>query len=471
MTVGLNRLRLTSNERPWARVAPAFDGAGRYQPVSYWQETVTIEPREPLDRSIDVDVLIVGGGFSGLSTARELRRQAPNARIAVIERSAVGHGASGRNGGFAMPLIGWDLTDAVRQLGFETARSAYEMMYRAVAHLKKTIADDRLAADLEETGYLLLATGGPRSRRVREEVDLAHAMNFDHALLEGESLRAHVRSPLFSVGAFDPHPFVLNPAKLVRSLGQRALEEGIELYERTPLVELSVGDHILAKTPHGNVRARAAVLCLNGYGASVGFLPHRILPVHTFIILTEPLTDRQIEQIGWSRRTSLETARHFIHYYRLTKDNRILFGGEDADLFFAGRHADRHPSIEAALERRFRQFFPELAQARFTHRWGGVLGVTLDMFPTFGVGGPSKNVFFACGYSGHGVALSNYAGTLLAPAILERLSLPSAGEGFERTTPFFWNRLPTPVPPEPFRWLGMQCYRLVLKAHDAWQKA
>jgi glycine/D-amino acid oxidase-like deaminating enzyme len=221
-------------------------------------------------------------------------------------------------------------------------------------------------------------------------------------------------------------------------------------------------------TPAGEVRARAAVLAVNGYSASLGFMADRIVPVHTFIVLTEPLNDRQLAAIGWRRRTSLETMRNFIHYFRLTADNRIAFGGEDAKLFWGGSYRDADRPTFRRLEARFREFFPSLAGVRFTHAWGGVLGVTLDMFPTFGVGGRRANIFHAAGYSGHGVALSNYAGAILAPRILCRLGARVPCEG--PVQPFFYGRLPTWLPPEPLRWLGLQAYRLALRLSDWWME-
>jgi len=195
-------------------------------------------------------------------------------------------------------------------------------------------------------------------------------------------------------------------------------------------------------------------------------MAERIIPVHTYIVLTEPLTDAQLDAIGWRRRrTSLETTRNFIHYFRLTADNRIAFGGEDAKLFWGGGYRDVDLPTFAKLESRFVEFFPSLSQVRFTHRWGGVLGVTLDMFPTFGVGGDQGNLFYAAGYSGHGVSLSNYAGRILAPQILARLgkSTPAAG-----LLPFFCGRLPTWLPPDPLRYMGLQVYRACLRAQDRW---
>lgn len=462
-------MRLVLDDRPFATTAPPVTAGGAYQPVSFWQETIQVEPGAPLAERTNCDVAIVGGGFSGLSTAYELKRARPDLDIVLLERAVVGHGASGRNGGFAMPLIGWDLTDAVKKLGRDGGQRAYRLMYEAVKHLQRVVDEEQIACDLEATGYLLISTAPKRDAHIRHEADLGRALGFDHELLEGDALAEHIQSDSFRIGVYDPHPVILNPAKLARGLKQAVERLGVRVYEQTPITELSDGESVTINTPRGGVTAKTAVLALNGYGASLGFMADRIAPVHTYISLTEPLTDAQLETIGWAkRRTSLETARNFIHYFRLTADNRIAFGGEDAQLFAGGSYQDHYAPCFALLEARLREFFPSLVDVRFTHRWGGVLGVTLDMFPTFGVGGERKNVFHAAGYSGHGVALSNYAGRILAPKILCRLDGNLRCESAD--DPFFFNRLPWWMPGGAARYYGLQIYRAALRAHDWWME-
>jgi glycine/D-amino acid oxidase-like deaminating enzyme len=459
-------MHLKLNRTPFATTSATVDQAGRYQPVSYWHETVHIVPGEPLREKIDCDVAIVGGGFTALSTACELKQADPSLQVVLLEQAVIGHGASGRNGGFAMPLIGWDLSDAVSKLGESGAQQAYRLMYQAVAHLKQLVARWQIDCDLEATGYLLLSNSPARDAHIQREAELGQRLGFDHRLLTREETREHIVSESFRIGVYDPQPVILNPAKLVRRLKDVAERLGVRIFEQTPLIELVDGEPLQLTTPAGEVWARCAVLAVNGYSAALGFMPSRIVPVHTFIILTEPLTDAQLESIGWHlRRTSLETTRNFIHYFRLTVDNRIAFGGEDATLYFRGGYRDSDPQVFSRLEARFREYFPSLRTVRFTHRWGGVLGVTLDMFPTMGVGGQRRSIFHAAGYSGHGVALSNYAGKILTPSVLQHL------RGDYRKLaecPFFWNRQPTWLPGEPLRYAGLQVYRAALRLHDWW---
>ncbi|MCZ7684026.1 MAG: FAD-binding oxidoreductase [Sandaracinaceae bacterium] len=357
----------------------------------------------------------------------------------------IGHGASGRNGGFVMPLLGWNLAYTARKLGRERTTAAYRAMYAAIDACLAMVRDDGIDCDLEETGYLLLSCSAARRRHVEEEAALGCELGFGYELLEGDALREHVKSRAFLTGCWDPHTAILNPAKLARGMKRSVERLGARVYEQTQLLELSGGDPVVLRTPRATVRARTAVLAVNGYGAALGLMPSRVLPVHTFIVLTEPVSRESLEEIGWAeRRTSLETSRNFIHYFRLTSDDRILFGGEDATLYWGSRHLDEDARVFARLEARFREYFPELARVRISHRWGGVLGVTLDMFPTFGAEG---NVLFGGGYSGHGVSLGASAGRILAPEILARLGRDGGSSAAAAPLPF--GRRPPPLPPDP----------------------
>ncbi len=463
-------MNLQLDERPFRAVNPAGTNDNAYRAVSYWQETVSVTLGAALREHVACDVAVIGGGYTGLSTALALKSAAPSLDVVLLEHSVVGHGASGRNGGFSMPLIGWDLTDAASKLGEEGAQKAYRHMYDAVEHLRRTIKERAIDCDMEETGYLLLATCKGRLGRVRHEVELGKRLGFDLEYLAGGALREHIASESFLAGAYDPHPFIVNPAKLARGLKGVVEKTGVRVFEQTPVTRLEDGKPVRITTAEGAVSARAVVLAMNGYGGAMGFMEPRILPVHTYIVMTEPLSQGDLESTGWhKRRTSLETARNLIHYFRLTIDNRIVFGGEDADLYYGGVYRDSNDGMFAALERRFREYFPSLRHVRISHRWGGVLGVTLDMFPTFGAGGEHGTIFHAAGYSGHGVSLSNYAGTLLAPGVLDALGVKHDLPAIK--PPFFFGRKPFPLPPDPVRYLGMQVYRYALKGQDAWQGA
>lgn len=461
-------MRITYQEKPFETAQDGVSG-GAFDPVGYWHETVDIEPTEPLTDDLDCDVVIVGGGFTGLSTAYQLGRLAPELDVVLLERDVVGFGASGRNGGFAMPLLGRDLVHLVDEVGHDEARRACATMYDAVAHLRHLIDDSDLDCEKEETGYIILNTSDRREEHTRRDYELAQQMGYERQWLESDDLDEHIDSQAFQSGCYDPESFVVNPAKLARERKRLAEAVGVSVFEQSPAVELETERGVQVETPEGSVSADAAVLAVNGYAEALDFRTDRFVPVHTFITLTEPLSDERLADAGWNeRRTSLETSRNLIHYFRLTEDNRILFGGEDIQLYYGGQFHDEDAGIAGDLRTRFREFFPSLDDVEFTHSWGGVLAVTLDMFPEFGVADDDGRVFYAGGYCGHGVALGNYSGKILAPKVAKSVGVGGEADGAD---PFFVDRTATWVPPEPLRYVSLQLYRRWLKLDDSWKGA
>ncbi|HNT89795.1 MAG TPA: FAD-dependent oxidoreductase [Candidatus Hydrogenedentes bacterium] len=242
---------------PARTAAVPFDAEGRYRSVSYWHETVDMTPGPALEGDIDCDVAVIGGGYTGLSVAYNLKRLAPDLDIVLLEKAVVGHGASGRNGGFAMPLTGWDLLYTVRKLGEAAGGAVYCVMYDAVSHVKKLVADHGIACDLEATGYALINTCAARERRARKEYACAHRLGFDHVWLDKAALEEYIRCPRFRSGVFDPHPCVINPAKLARGMKGVVERAGVRVFERTPLEALTAGPRVELCTPKGRVRAPA----------------------------------------------------------------------------------------------------------------------------------------------------------------------------------------------------------------------
>lgn len=450
------------HRKDFEAVGPSVGDQG-YMPVSFWQETVSVSPNRPLEDSLSCDVVILGGGYTGLSTAYELKRSRPDLDVVILEKEVVGHGASGRNGGFVMPLLGWNLAHCINKLGRAKAREAYQTMYAAVDHTVDIIRREAIDCDLEETGYLLLATSTRGEKHVAEEAALGDALGFGYRHLRGDELAEHVIGDGFRSGCFDPHTAIVNPAKLARGLKERVEALGVQIYEQSAAESVSSEGGVLVTTASGSVRARAGLLALNGYGPSMGFMRTKVVNAHTFIVLTEPLSDAQLRSIGWgNKRTSLETSRNFIHYLRLTADNRIAFGGNDATVYWSCRFEDRDEKIFAGLEKAFRSFFPGLADVSITHRWGGPIGITLDMFPSFGEVPRYKGLFHAGAYCGHGVSLANYAGRIMAPAILESLGLDNT----PTSAPVRFGRAPFYVGHGPIRFVGMHAYRAALHAAD-----
>ena len=233
---------------------------------------------------------------------------------------------------------------------------------------------------------------------LQREAALAGRLGFDHRWIEGDELHGHIHSDSFRGGVFDPHPLILNPARLARGLKSAVERLGVRVYEQTPLEELCDGEPLRVRTSRGSVRARVAVLAANGYSGALGFMPQRIIPAHTYIVLTEPMSDAQLDSIGWrQRRTSLETARNLIHYFRLTADNRVAFGGEDAKLFVA-RRVPGHGSADVRATRGpLSRVFSAAGRGAVHSRLGRRVGRDVDMFPTFVRGAITRASFTPAG--------------------------------------------------------------------------
>lgn len=434
---------------------------------SYWLETAgAFEKRPTWAGSGRVDVAVVGGGFTGLSAAFHIKERQPQLRVVVLEAGTIAGGASGRNAGFSMTLFGLELGVTVFRYGKDRAKQADDYMVRAVKYTRELVERLSIDCDYEEHGMMTVATNPNQASRLYKQFTLSQAMGKETTWLDGNEARELVDSPTYIGAWYDPLCALLHPAKLARGMTRAALDVGVEIYEGSPVVRLHPGGRtgspsgaVSLTLPGGTVRADKVVLATNAFSAALPQLRRVQVPMHTYIVLTEPLTDSQIQSIGWRRRIGVEDGRNFIHYYRLTPDNRLLMGGHDA-LYYYGNRTDRdhHPHIARRLQQTIFETFPELTGIRFSHHWGGPISVSLDMAPVIGrLGG---NVFYSVGCMGHGVSLTQLNGRTLSDLVLDTPS--------ELTQAFFVGRRVTPLPPEPIRFTVVQAIRGAMRLQDAW---
>ena len=412
-----------------------------FREKSFWLSTRDYRPGQPLAGDIDVDVAIVGGGFTGLSSAYHLKQAEPNLRIAILESEVIGFGASGRNGGFNMTLFGLTLGITAVRFGKRKAREAHLYMEKAVDLLRDLVSELDLDCDYEHPGFLRVATSEKYKARIQEEIELAHRLGITGiSWLDKDQLEAEVRSPMYLGAWWEPRCGILNPAKLAWSWKDRLGPMGVELYESTPVTGMSRGGGtVVLDTPGGRVRADKVVMATNAWSHFFPALRRKQIPVWTHIVLTEPISPDRFEKIGWQHRQGIEDARNLVHYYRLTADNRLLMGGRDVSLS-SGFDMDRDlsPPTFEGLKNDVRQLFPALRDIRFTHQWGGPVSVPLDMAPALGYLG-DKNVVYSLGCVGHGVSLTHLNGKTLCDLVLERRT--------DLTDAFFVNRRTLPWPP------------------------
>ncbi len=412
---------------------------------SYWMTTRDYTPNDPLQADMEVDVAIVGGGFTGLSAAYHIKKAEPNLRVALLESQIIGFGASGRNGGFNMTLFGLTLEITAFRFSKEKAKAAHHYMERAVDYLQELVNDLNIDCDYEHPGFLRVATSEKYKKRILKEMELAHELGLTGIeWLDKEQTREQVQSPMYIGAWWEPRCGILNPAKLSWGWTEVLGPMGVDIFENSPVAEIArENGKIRLDTPNGCVRADKVVMATNAWSHFFKELKRKQVPVWTHIVLTEPLAEAHFKEIGWQNRQGIEDARNLVHYYRLTADNRLVMGGRDVSLSYGyDMEKDLNADTFAGLKDDVRELFPVLKDIKFTHEWGGPVSVPLDMAPAIGCAG-DKNVVYSLGAVGHGVSMTHLNGLTVSDLILERQT--------ELTDAFFVNRRTIPWPPEPLR--------------------
>lgn len=429
-------------------------------PLSLWLDTYgPYTPQSPLQGEVKVDVVIIGGGFTGVMTAYELKRAEPALRIALLEAQTIGYGASGRNGSFAMTVVGLGFGVMPKIMGRERFKAAHQYMVRAVETLDELIQREGLECERIRPGFLRVATTQAYVHRLQHDVETMNALGFDDIYwINREEVQARVNSSRYLGALWEPRLLLVNPAKLVRAERELILRLGVEVYESTPVLEITSRPRFQLKTPQGKVSSEKLVFATNAYSHLFPELRRKQIPAFTYMIATEPLTQEQLAPIGWANREGIEDARNLIHYYRLTLDNRLVMGGGPVGLTFANNlNGDRNLSAWKHLEEHIRFLFPSLAGVRITHRWGGPFSVTMDLTPAMGYLGDRRAVY-SLGCIGHGVSASHLNAQTLRDLILERQS--------DLLDCPFVNRRVIPWPPEPLRVAIAFALRSYLQAED-----
>jgi glycine/D-amino acid oxidase-like deaminating enzyme len=434
-----------------ATAADRAASAEAYRSLSFWHGTAPdpLEPRDALGDDIDVDVAVVGAGYTGLWTAYYLAGADPTLRVAVLERDIAGFGASGRNGGWCSAYFPAGSAKLARMAGRDAAVAMREAMQATVDEVGRVVAAEGIDCHWAKGGTVVLARTPLQLRRAEEEV--AEARSFgageqDLRLLSAEEARARLAGTAVLGGTYTPHCAAIHPLRLARGLARAVERRGVKLFEGTPVEAIAPGR---ARTPHGTVRARHVVRATEGYTPQLPGLGRAIAPLYSLMVATEPLPDELWRAIGLAGRETFGDHRHLIIYGQRTADGRLAFGGRGAPYHFGSRIAarfDGDPRIFAALRHALVELLPALADVRVTHAWGGPLGVPRDWCASVGLD-PATGIGWAGGYVGDGVATSNLAGRTLADLLLGRDSelvrLPWVGHRSRR-----WE-------PEPLRWLGV----------------
>ena len=425
-----------------------------YGAYSFWLETADddLMPRPSLDGSRDVDVAILGAGFTGLWTAYYLLRRNPGLRVAVIEREIAGFGASGRNGGWCSAGFPVTLGVLETRYGREASRAVHLAMVEAVDEVGRVCTEEGIDAQYVKGGSLRVARGRHQVPAIQRAFATYDRLGLaDHYQLLGVAqTNDRVRVADARGALYTPHCATVHPARLVRGLARAVERRGGTIYEQTAVTGYETGAQPCLRTATGDVRARTIVLAGEAYLSSLPQLHRNLIPIYSLIVLTEPLTAAQWAAIGWQAHECVSSNRYSVDYLSRTADGRILFGGRGAPYRYGSRIADgydRHGPTHAMLRAQAEEWFPMLKGIRFTHAWGGPLGVPRDWMPTMSYD-PQAGLAVACGYTGQGVATANLSGRMLADQITGAesplVALPMAHHQLTA-----WER-------EPLRWLGVR---------------
>ena len=432
-----------------------------FKEKSYWMTTRNYTPGAPLQGEIDVDVAIVGGGFTGLSSAYHIKKAEPNLKVALFESEIIGFGASGRNGGFNMTLFGLTLSITALRFSKQKAKEAQLYMERAVDYLRDLVEQLGIDCDYEHPGFLRVATSEKYKKRILHEMELAYKLGLEGIeWLDEAQTQEQVKSPLYIGAWWEPRCGILNPAKLSWGWADVIRPMGVEIFENSPVAEITrQNGRVRLATPNGSVRADKVVMATNAWSHLFKELKRKQVPVWTHIVMTEPLTEKHFKEIGWQNRQGIEDARNLVHYYRLTVDNRLVMGGRDVSLSYGqDMDQDLNPVTFEGLKDDVRELFPALKDIQFTHEWGGPVSVPLDMAPAIGFAG-DKNVVYSLGTVGHGVSMTQLNGRTVADLILEKKT--------DLTDVFFVNRRTIPWPPQPLRGLAIKAIRGYMQWEDS----
>lgn len=422
----MNALARAPSESPPLRESPLW-----------WADLPASPPLEPRPFPARADVAVIGGGYTGLSAARSLARG--GASVTVLEKHTLGFGASSRNGGQVLTGLKLGADALVARFGNERARSLFEASLAAIDFVEALVASERIDCGFLRCGHLDAACKPAHLRHFEHERDVLER-EFGHRvrIIERAEQRGELGSDFYHGLMLDERSASLQPARYLRGLALAAARAGAELHEHTPVERLErVLGGFRMSTPRGTLAVRDVLVATNGYtDAALPALRRRVVPVGSFIVATRPLSAAQARAVLPRRRVVFDS-RRFLHYFRLSADERLVFGGRAQFTPASERSTRRSAEI---LRRGLAQVFPELAEVGIEYAWSGNVCFTPDLLPR---AGRLDGLHYALGYAGHGVAMATWLGDVMADVILGRTDrnpfrdLPFQGIPLYRGEPWF----------------------------------
>ena len=450
---------------PWPTTPPGPADLASFaeaEPAPYWLDALPPrEPDAPLRGRVETDLCIVGGGFTGLWAALQALRDEPSRRVVVLEAERVAWGGSGRNGGFVSSSLTHGLANGLARVPGEL-ETLERLGLENFAGMRADLEAEGIDAGWEETGDVAALLDPHELDAAQAEVEELRRFGHDAEVLDEAAMRSEIASPTYRGGVLDRTGTALvEPAHLAEGLRAAVLARGGAVHERTRVTGLrDEGERVEVAVGDGAVLARRVLLATGASPPLLRRVRAWIAPVYDYVLVTEPLTGLRRESIGWKNRQGMSDAANRFHYYRLTADDRILWGGFEAVYRFGGPVApkwEQDDQISGLLAQHFFTTFPQLEGLRFTHRWGGAIDTCSRFSPFWGTAHHGR-VAYVVGYTGLGVGASRF-GARVALDLLD-------GRRTEATALKFTRTKPVPFPPEPVRTGVIQLTRNRLAAAD-----
>lgn len=419
------------------------------QSTPLWQDGVTHTLRPSISQDITVDVVIVGGGYTGLWAAYYLNQIAPNMSIAVLEARHIGFGGSGRNGGWCSAFLPMSPQEMAAQHGVEAMRSIQHEMFTTLDEIQTVTNKENIDCGFIKGGTITSASNTAHIERIRAYIEEWHSAGFDESIMRwqtADQIQQRIAVRKTYGGMFSPHCAAVNPWKLVNGIARVVEQRGVQIFEQSQV--LSIDEHVV-KTQSATVHATWVVSAIESFASQMKKTKRNIAPLYSLMVATEPLPKSVWDEIGWNERETFADGRNMVTYAQRTTDNRIAFGGRGAPYHFGSQispNFDAHAGIHKKLQDTVRETFPLLKDVKFTHQWGGPVGAPRD-WHAFANVDRSSGLCAGGGYVGDGVALSNLVGRTLAHLIMDTSS--------HLTRSLLVNHNAKKWEYEPLRWCGI----------------
>lgn len=440
-----------------------MDQAFSKWPQSLWSSNSTKHKFEPISPCRSYDVVIIGAGYSGLWSAHHLLSLNPSLSISIVDAQQPGFGASGRNGGWCSAFSPMSLDGVAQQTSVASAVALQNALISSVDEIGDYISQHDIDCGWHKGGTLCFATNRPQLHRIQESIRSFRSFGFEDdfmTYLSPQDSTSRVNVPGSLGASYSPHCATIHPARLVDGLVNQLLSQGVEFFGTTQVTAIQP-HKVTALTPSGiyEIDTKWIIRATEGFTARIPQFRRDVAPLYSYMIATEPLSEKQWSDIGWVNRETVSDARNLVVYAQKTTDGRIAFGGRGAPYKFASAiHSqwDSDPTIHGRIEESMRAMFPAIADCTVTHRWGGALGVHRDWFASAHIDHDTHYASLG-GYVGDGVALSFVAARQVALSIATRSvssPLPIVNHQSRR-----WE-------PEPFRWIGINALLKITALED-----